>query len=113
MESGRETVSPHSPGPWKWDVDKRRPWSTPVLLDANGREVVGASGEGVQQDVDVGDDDARLIAAAPELLAMLKRVLALADTLHDAIEFAPSSDRTGYLDAKDDAEALVRRIEGA
>lgn len=52
----------HSPGPWKWDRD-----SSGYLIDANDIPVISG------QEWEIPNDaDARLIAAAPEMLALLR-----------------------------------------
>lgn len=58
----------HTPGPWVWDADKRL---VTVARDARGCiPVVSATGGYYGDDgIEVDEDDARLIAAAPELLA--------------------------------------------
>jgi len=56
----------HSPGPWRWDSS-----GAPILEDANGTFILA---------VEMGrtdDADARLIAAAPELLVRFKRRVAV------------------------------------
>lgn len=59
----RETMS-FTPGPWEWYGDK--------LRVEGGRPVVLAP---VQSSIDVSEEDARLIAAAPELLEALKGIM--------------------------------------
>lgn len=83
----------HSPGPWTWR------YFMETLVDAKGEEVMtfmpyAAKGW-------VCEADARLIAAAPELLAALKtRVGTCIECLGGSCSACPS-DRT-----------LIRRIEG-
>lgn len=50
-------MSEHSPGPWKWDGGLR-------IYDATDEQVAK---------VEASDADARLIAAAPELLDLVRR----------------------------------------
>lgn len=65
-----------SPGPWRWttaadDVPGGR--GSGVLVDATGEDVVAIDynyGEGAE--IDVSPADARLIAAAPEMVALLR-----------------------------------------
>jgi len=73
----------HSPGPWRWhDGD---------LVDAKGASPMRADDRGVYA---LNEADARLIAAAPELLDAVKRLL-------EHTDLPPA-----------DIEALVRRVEG-
>ena len=92
-------MSKHSPGPWRWtemrigDLE-----NASVLADAMGRQVLAGGadwGNGWHKGgADVGEHDARLIAAAPKLLEALKR--------HRLI--------FGQLDPA--AEDLINEIEG-
>jgi hypothetical protein len=69
-------MSEHSPGPWHWeDGGSHEEGDAGRLCDAKGSVVLDGFGEGVTQSVDVGPEDARLIAAAPELLKQLKLCL--------------------------------------
>lgn len=75
----------HTPGQWDvlrcvdescyraphWDVFARRAQNTDGSWHGDGVASVGAS----SKDENVGSDDARLIAAAPDLLSAAKRVL--------------------------------------
>lgn len=71
--------SKHTPGPWKWSdahsaTDERYTWS---LLGASGYGILSCDGEG-NSPQGLGDfANARLIAAAPELLEALKQVTRL------------------------------------
>lgn len=64
----------HSPGPWFWDDKDAMPWTdyddaihAPFLMNANGCPIMTGS------DIRICyETDARLIAAAPELLEALK-----------------------------------------
>jgi hypothetical protein len=88
-------MTAHSPGPWRWTGGAlRAPDSSPVLdinLPAEAAHFV------------VRDADARLIAAAPELLAALReRVDACTDCVSVELRCPEcQADR-----------ALIRRIEG-
>ena len=62
----------HTPGPWKWRDDFYK------IVGADGLSIITAS-DGSEQvhsddlDIDMSPDDARLIAAAPDLLTACKR----------------------------------------
>jgi hypothetical protein len=64
-------MAEHTPGPWHWKARELRAPKSVVLRPENGR--------GELEGVMVSDADARLIAAAPALLAALKGVLRVAD----------------------------------
>lgn len=93
-------MSKHSPGPWRWD-EGGIAYGT-VLRDANDGEVLqgyddGNDGRYVRGKVDVSEADARLIAAAPELLALVRRM----------------ADPLGICDEdRDAARDLIARIGG-
>jgi hypothetical protein len=68
----------HTPGPWEWDdtvwsydPEQQAPW----LIQAGGRmdRVLGGQ-------ITCNEADARLIAAAPELLDALKEMVRMAET---------------------------------
>jgi hypothetical protein len=74
----------HTPGPWYWSNsyktrDERLTWS---LIGANGYGILSCDGEAnsPQGLGDTGATNARLIAAAPELLGALQQLCA--DGLH-------------------------------
>lgn len=66
----------HTPGPWslEWDgdFDENNNYGEWVIavLGPDGKEIVGTEFEGDNQ-----DDNARLIAAAPVMYAVMKRIL--------------------------------------
>ena len=63
----------HSPGPWRWE--RSADWDDDcqaTLLAADGGEVAGPVTFDDCEYILVGQDDARLIAAAPEMLSLLK-----------------------------------------
>jgi hypothetical protein len=73
-------VGDHTPGPWKWDNhgDLRGKDRNAVINPELRRDVLSAVNY---------EEDARLIAAAPDLLAALERIEDL-DWSHDSAESA-------------------------
>lgn len=77
-------MSKHTPGPWKWhmEVQERGPMGKGSLRYANLGRVLrpnwctGPEGELWQAWVNVSEADAKLIAAAPELLEALQELYA-------------------------------------
>jgi hypothetical protein len=96
-------MTAHSPGPWRVVVGRLIDEYVEVL-DANGRAVVEGGAEGdqgwIRGHVEITEADARLIAAAPELLAALKEGL---------YEMNHPDDECPVCET---ARALIRRIEG-
>lgn len=90
-----------SPGPWKWVEipDPTYEESEMELRDANGNAVITAGAEGEMGYITgtawAKPEDARLIAAAPEMYDMIQRLMADQDW------------RT-----IDEANALLARIKG-
>jgi hypothetical protein len=79
-------VSKHSPGPWTWTRESVGR-HVQRLVDADGRAVFWpvpdprASAPGGMQSTDINcpnEDNARLLAAAPEMLKLLRRATASA-----------------------------------
>jgi hypothetical protein len=64
-------MSKHTPGPWKWARDE---YGYDRNLDPF---VIAGTVEGL---IDVSDEDGRLIAAAPDLLAALELIVSEADS---------------------------------
>ena len=68
-------MSAHTPGPWFWaDNVPDAPPHYRMIVDADGATVCDPS--------PMGEADARLIAAAPELLAFAERVANLPEFAH-------------------------------
>lgn len=68
----------HTPGPWEWREHYGDHGGTFLTLEApNGTVINGESG------ADVSDEDAALVAAAPDLLAALDNLLNCVDGIHD------------------------------
>jgi hypothetical protein len=100
-------MTAHSPGPWRvvFVLGRGTDWESTEILDANGAVVIegGADYEGqgwAHGETDMTEADARLIAAAPELLAALKEGLY---EMNHPDEECPVCET---------ARALIRRIEG-
>lgn len=73
-------MSKHTPGPWRAEIgDENEPWSHqwPRIV-SDEYEVVGT--EGLYGDFETDCANARLIAAAPELLAALKECVCALET---------------------------------
>lgn len=81
----------HTPGPWQIDYGKKYPRGVSRVnrTDALGgiNSIVRWNGIGMPSSVE-GHANARLIAAAPELLAALKAVVAIADRRTDEFDAA-------------------------
>lgn len=73
--------TPHTPGPWTIDTNMRGLHNVPVIGVRSGDEAVANCGTS-------GDANARLIAAAPDLLAALQALVQRLDPLG---EDAPDS----------------------
>ena len=74
-------MSKHTPGPW--EIETGRPLE--VVLRADGTAVGAAYGSDSEAEA-----NARLIAAAPDLLDIAQRVVAeCTDTFHDPADMSP------------------------
>lgn len=87
-------MSGHSPGPWR--VEEYQGDVVLHVLDAKGRDIIRL----------VEAADARLIAAAPELLSALSWALSCLEA--DGYDLNEDDDARDFRDAS----ALVARIEG-
>ena len=100
----------HTPGPWKlhsagmqfsWEINQHVPdgglWSAVVEVNANG---LGSRTVKVKE----AEANARLIAAAPELLRELKHLLSMWE---EAIGWEKD-----YMDMGDSARAVIAKAEG-
>ncbi len=92
----------HTPGPWVWEA------SAGMIVDAEGRIVI---------DVDPGmsceEADARLIAAAPDLLAAAHEAQECVDILHALttnIEKRGNYSESSMLTFLDAAASCLRRL---
>jgi hypothetical protein len=101
-----------TPGPWEARPRDNRGWRSIVADGATIAEVF-AFGRNMVEGSNVGDANARLIAAAPELVEVVTR---LADNL---IDDARNSDSPWYREGEEGyemiraASALLARIHGA
>lgn len=99
----------HSPGPWRWiEEDPNDPDRMPRLVDSDGLDVCSFGGGG-SYDQFAGtppdDADARLIAAAPEMLVLLRKAASVIE-FHLARTLGPAETLS------DDMRALLSRIDG-
>ena len=93
-----EQAAAHTPGPWEWIDDG-------LFQERNGDAVMVATFEYDRgADIEVSDADARLIAAAPDLLEALKRLESTARILPESMD-EPGS-------AMSQARAAISRAEG-
>ena len=90
----------HTPGPWTIQAEARR----------NGRWIKSRDGQDIAQilltkDTSEASANARLIAAAPDLLAALERLESAADTFHADIQIklALKQARAAIVKAKETA----------
>lgn len=90
----------HTPGPWRV-VDRFYVWTG----DSVGCEVAKVCDENLDDDMlHQADADARLIAAAPELLHELQQLLSMWE---ESIGWEP-----GYMDMADSARKAIAKAEG-
>jgi hypothetical protein len=100
-------MSRHTPGPWGVTSRQGDWWDSVVFLqDSRNLEICQCFHD--DSDLDECTANARLIAAAPDLLTALKEVLFIAEV----------SDRWGpeqtkdFLDATSKAESAIAKAEG-
>lgn len=100
-----DTKAKHTPGPWRQEVWRDEPYDPFVLELLDGDNHTVLSRETLEETV----ANARLIAAAPELLAALKAMLALVprDKLHPFGYTEEPQDK-----ANDLAREAIRKAEG-
>lgn len=95
----------NSPGPWRWDNwAHEQQW---LLRDATGSVILRVPNAGIYPRLS-NSHDPFLIAAAPDLLAVLRKVTA---ELRGWI-ISESNGDPGEFPAVAEAEALLRRIDG-
>lgn len=91
--------TPHTPGPWKWAVESVDPeWA--IVTTKGGRVIANVNSEGGVTDAGKPammprDSNARLIAAAPDLLAALQ-------ALHEYARAASAGYRNALTPAEDE-----------
>jgi hypothetical protein len=99
----------NAPTPGPWIVWKLAPDSDPqervIITTADGEEEIC----GIVHRA----EDARLIAAAPELLASLRAMQAAYGKLHDMLSDAIEGGRLKQDDIPDDYRAIVEQLAGA
>jgi hypothetical protein len=99
-------MSEHTPGPWEWDGDVweyDRENEAPWLMSAKTGMPV------IKGDIDCMRDDARLIAAAPELLEALE---ALVDDYMQWEMNPVSGNARNVHDLHDQARAAIAKARG-
>lgn len=94
----------HTPGPWHTGADGR------IVYDANGWAISNAITFHHQRGGGQDRDNARLIAAAPEMVEVLRQWLAY-DNSDDA-DFSSPGPMVAYAEAINATRALLSRIEG-
>jgi hypothetical protein len=120
----RKEKAKHTPGPWRYNSDPRgAKFGVHVFLNEIDSFALGVGGGPDEQ---VAEDlaNARLIAAAPDLLAAIKVFLhalydarsgynsVARDVLYDARSGYDSAARAGFGVAEDFARAAIARAEG-
>lgn len=94
----------HTPGPWKWESGYHEtPGNYSELLDRYGERVVGSC-DGCA--IIFSEADARLIAAAPEMLKELKHLRSLVGSaIYNGISIPGLATMNG-------ADAIIAKAEG-
>lgn len=96
-------MSAHTPGPWFWaDNVPDAPPQYRMIVDADGATVCDPS--------PMSEHDARLIAAAPELLEALRAILH--DTTHDLVGLPRDEALELIFSVADTAHAAIKRATG-
>ncbi len=98
----------HTPGPWS----ARKAAHGPIdILAADGRDIVTLYGGGVDE---APADNARLIAAAPELLEALRKVEPLGDVslYRDILKALRPHERDAFHDIIAGVRAAIAKAEG-
>ena len=68
----------HTPGPWRWVPQPDYSWQYQDLMSASGEVVLSGEEAPDPSGIEISHANARLIAAAPELLDALEALIAYA-----------------------------------
>lgn len=102
----------HSPGPWSYSVERQLDpkYMDGCVRDSKGDDVCWLYVGVVTSDVTENEEaNARLIAAAPEMLALLREALPLARALRKSYSEPGFDDRSELCKS---LEALLARLDG-
>jgi len=95
-------TKPHTPGPWKT-----------VYAPGQAGAVYLSAPDGVIGLINVPDQDARLIAAAPDLLTVLKEIISNPSLIDWAVEYADEDqDIMRVWESIKRARTLIKKAEG-
>jgi hypothetical protein len=97
--AGSPAVGTHTPGPWKWLGTKSHPQERVYLRGPNFATILAAL-----DGFEMSEANARLIAIAPDLLELLKRLERVLDELSGA------SDH--YTPRLKEIRAVISKVEG-
>jgi hypothetical protein len=70
----------HTPGPWRWVPEPDYSWQYQDLMSASGEVVLSGEEAPDPSGIEINHANARLIAAAPELLEACETLATLLDT---------------------------------
>jgi len=94
-------MSKHTPGPWNYTMDKDRGWDFKLTADHGKTEIVSGCGCCDSPWVSC-EADARLIAAAPELLEALELI----------VSFIDAGQGTWTIEDQNKARAAIAKAKG-
>ena len=69
----------HTPGPWRWVPQPDYSWQYQDLMSASGEVVLSGEEAPDPSGIEISHADARLIAAAPDLLEALEALMVTID----------------------------------
>lgn len=95
----------HTPGPWSVSERLGFGW----LIHPNVAVAYGGEGSGKQ---DEGEHNAHLIAAAPEMLATLRKLEYWLDTDPEVIEAMPGDERRDHMAKLGMIREVIAKAEG-